>query len=969
MIEVSEDLKSYLTQDGRTFKAKLVSGSKEYGNSAESHIGSLKIEGTLGGDNIGFGNTGCAKLEVTLFDNSGVKISGNYLKVYIGADVNGAEQWVQLGEFKAEKPTIQNGAITFVGYDRMNETGGTYKSKLNFSQTVTAADVWAELCMGVTGTNSSYEALSSGLSAKQIKSDALSGYSYRTAMGYLAAYLGCNAIVNRFGKFEMRRIIRAKNEGIISPDNCETPETEEEDYQLGYIVCNLGEEKTPLKEGTGSRGFSCVCPLMTTARLKTLAEAYLCNESATSPIEFRVGSVNVIKGDFRIEVGDWLSYVDGSKTYVFPVMKHTFEFDGGIMNKVEAFGKTPEEESGSVLSLEERLKRAVNDKIYKTAESQTAVVRDFSKAINGALGLYETEITNADGSKQTYLHNTSDIADATYIATINAGGFAFATGTGCWNGGNPTFTSGMTAAGNAVMNTINTFKITAGQIEVEDLSTLKATIAGWNISGNRISKSIAGDKASYEAIIQAAASDDKAAFAICKTVLNTDGNEEKTYPFRVFYNGKLVATNAEITGTVTATEGKIGGWNIGSTYTGAKGILSTTGDYEVGMKTSGNSGSAAFYVRNTKNAESPFYVTNEGKLHATKAEITGSITATGGTIGGFTVDSAKMKFGTSGSTGYFLLKPSGTTGNFNVAGSGNVADWAMIVSSRFGIKTNGTLWASGANISGKITATSGSIGGFDLDNSRMLYGTIGSDSGFLLRPGGTSNKYTVAGNNTNNWALVVGSKFGVQTDGIVWSQGLVADGVLLTGDSAINNAIITKASIYTDLTIENNATLKLATDATNSSIVLRKKSNGVAFGIDTMYLRLFGKAVYLGDTSTAVTSDERLKTDINSFTPAHEAFFAALKPRSYKYVEGTSDRTHYGFVAQEVKNAIESTGLNTQQAALYVEIESDRENFDGVECALRYDEFIALNTHMIQKLYQEINSLKERIMQYENNLR
>lgn len=953
MIEVTEALKNYLKSNGRTFKVKLVSGANEYGNSSESHIETLKIESTLGGDNVGIGNTGCAKLEVTLFDKSNVKFQGNRFKVFIKAE-DGTENWTQLGEFKAEKPTVKDGAITFVGYDRMNETGGMYESALEFP--TTAGVVWREMCQNIAGMNAQ-ELLPSGLAEIQLPADYLTGYTYRTAMSYLAAYLGCNAVVNSSGNFEMIPLLRATANGVLSPDNCEVPETEEDDYKLGYIVCNRGEDEKPLKKGTGARGFSCVCPFMTSDRLTEIANTYLYSSDKSVSVRYRVGKVSIPKGDFRIEVGDWLLYTKDSQSLVFPVMKHTFEFDGGIMNTVESIGKTPEEDEGSVLSLEARVKNAVNSKIYSVSKEHTSVVKKFSEAINGALGLYETEITNADGSVQTYLHNTAEIADATYIATINAGGFAFATGTGCWNSGSPTWTSGMTASGNAVMNTINVYKIKAGQIDVDDLSALKATIAGWKLTGTTLTNesdgyrvvlanydntndgsrvlycrkknadgtdgdytfkllrngSLYASDVSLEGKITATSgsiggftiSKDQLtygeigknnSFAINPSGTSTNYNIGGRYDnkwalmigsnFGVTCYGNLYAENVHLKGEITATSGKIAGWSIAETYTGAKGIVSKTGNYEIGIKTSSNSGAAAFYVRDTSDNTSPFYVTNDGELHATSADI-----------------------------------------------------------------------------EGKITATSGNIAGFNISSKRLLYGSVGSASSFLLCPGGTSGKYSVGGSGSiSNWALTVGSKFGVQADGVVYASGLFAQDALLTGISLINNL-----SIVDSLILYKNTPIQYQTTASQRRIVLNY-DGAVKVGIDTVNLRLYGKNVYLGSTSTAVQSDARLKTDIAAFTPAHEAFFNALQPRTYRYIEGMSGRTHFGFVAQDVKAAIESSGLTTQQVAVYVELESDRDGFNGTECALRYDEIIALNTYMIQKLLNEISSLKERINQYENNI-
>ena len=1020
MIEVSETLKSYLQSNGRTFETKLVSGSNEYGNSENSRILSLKIESLLGGDNVGIGNTGCAKLEVTLFDSSGVKFQGNRFKVFIKAK-DGTEAWTQLGEFKAEKPTVKDGAITFVGYDRMNETGGMYESEHGSSTTV--GKVWSEMCKHIAGAGFCVS-LSSELADLTFSPNYLRGYTYRTAMGYLAAYLGCNAVVNSSGKFEMVTLLGATTADVISPYNCEVPETEETDYQLGYIICNRGADKEPLKAGDGTRGFSCVCPFMTDERLTEIANAFLCSPEKSSSVRYRVGKVSIPKGDFRIEVGDWLSYASGSQNFVFPVMKHTIEFDGGIMNVIESLGKTPEEESASVLSIEERVKNAVNDEVYNVAQKQTIVVRNFSKTINGALGLYETEIENADGSKQTYLHNNPNIEDSTYIATINASGFAFATGTGCWNSGNPTWTSGMTSAGNAVMNTINTYKIAADRIDVDNLAAFGATLAGFEISGSQKPKNgfwanslscVNNDGNDYYAaffrnsntegvgkivfgirkITQSSTptSDDwdsaKAyyTFSVSRqghltatsaditgkitaksgtiagfeisdadtepsngfwknslSCVNNDGNDyyaaffrnsntegvgkivfgirkitqsstptsddwnsaNADYTFSVSRQGHLYAVDAEIKGKIYASSGKISGWNIGETYSGANGIFNTCGDYEVGMKVSDSVTAAAFYVRNKSgDGSTPFYVRNDGKLVATSADISGKVTATSGSIGDWNIGETY----------------SGANGIFNTCGDYEV----------------------GMKVSDSVTAAA-----FYVRNKKK------SKTPFYVTNEGILN--------------ATGAKINGTFEGQISATGVLgAEAILCSGSFTGTDMLLGG-----NLTFGSQTSIKFNTGGTTTKIGIRyttiNSTGCLAVGIDTENLRLYGKAVYLGSTSSAVTSDARLKTDVSAFTPKHEALFKSLQPCSFKYAEGTSGRTHFGFIAQDVKSAIESAGLTTQQAAVYVEVASDRAGFNGTEYAIRYDEIIALNTYMIQNLLQEISRLKERMTAYESNV-
>ena len=112
--------------------------------------------------------------------------------------------------------------------------------------------------------------------------------------------------------------------------------------------------------------------------------------------------------------------------------------------------------------------------------------------------------------------------------------------------------------------------------------------------------------------------------------LGTDGMVLGKGVFKVTNTGALTATSATIEGKITATSGKIAGWTIGSStiynYVYADG---STTEYTkgVGMGT----GTYAFYTGRTNTmsstADCPFYVKNDGTLKATKATITGSITA------------------------------------------------------------------------------------------------------------------------------------------------------------------------------------------------------------------------------------------------------------------------------------------------------------------------------------------------------
>ena len=109
-------------------------------------------------------------------------------------------------------------------------------------------------------------------------------------------------------------------------------------------------------------------------------------------------------------------------------------------------------------------------------------------------------------------------------------------------------------------------------------------------------------------------------------------------------------------------------------------------------------------------------------------------------------------------------------------------------------------------------------------------------------------------------------------------------------------------------------------------------------------------------TSEIDLSDMNEKNTINALSDQYSLVFDALTPVSYKFNTSTSDRLHTGFIAQDVKAAIENAGLTTQDFAAYCEWETNGET----TCGLRYSEFIALCVNEIQKLKKRVAELENQ---------
>lgn len=113
---------------------------------------------------------------------------------------------------------------------------------------------------------------------------------------------------------------------------------------------------------------------------------------------------------------------------------------------------------------------------------------------------------------------------------------------------------------------------------------------------------------------------------------------------------------------------------------------------------------------------------------------------------------------------------------------------------------------------------------------------------------------------------------------------------------------------------------------------------------------------------TISTSDRNTKTNIKSMDEEQVKLFNKLNPVTYEFINGTSGRTHYGFISQDVEDALHELGLTGIDFAGFCKDSHVDDNGETVyDYSLRYSEFIALNTYMIQKLQQENEQLKSEL--------
>jgi len=377
------------------------------------------------------------------------------------------------------------------------------------------------------------------------------------------------------------------------------------------------------------------------------------------------------------------------------------------------------------------------------------------------------------------------------------------------------------------------------------------------------------------------------------------------------YSGSSATTGAR----VVMNSAGIAGYNSGGTATFA--INASTGAASFSGSITGSA-----ITGSSLNIGGNFTVDGTtGLLTATGATITGTINATAGYFG---TSSNGWSIGSSGITG---------VGTATITGGQINGSSINIGSGTFQVDSSGNLNASSATITGKITSTSGSIGGFNLSSTGL------SNSG--------SSIYINA-----STATVYGTTVNAGSGGITSANTITSTGTLTA-----------------------NAGFSLASGISGYGF-----NSQCAPGTDNSYYCGLSswrwKAVYAVN-GTIQTSDSRLKTNTQDSALGLD-FINSLRPVSYKWIEGgkqvvTDDqgnpvknedgtiktisisgkRTHWGFLAQEVKTAVDKSGV--EDFAGWV---LDDLNDPNSEQAVNYQQFIAPMVKAIQELSAEVEKLK-----------
>ena len=316
-----------------------------------------------------------------------------------------------------------------------------------------------------------------------------------------------------------------------------------------------------------------------------------------------------------------------------------------------------------------------------------------------------------------------------------------------------------------------------------------------------------------------------------------------------------------------ALNAKIGGFTIGqsSIYKGTSSLTSTYAGVYLG--TDG--------FRNYYNSNSYTTITG-GKLTTNNAEITGKVTASSGYIG-------------NGSHGFTITNTSIYNGKSSLSSTGS-----GVYIGTDGISCGGVTFSSSGNagISGNITATGGSIGGFTIAKSSIYSGKsslssttngvyIGTD-GISLGPSRTYFNGIWGGNvqTTTRPAFMVGSSGSVYLGADNLSVGGTVG--IWSGNIAISNSLLITSSSIRVGSVSSGITISSSGIECNSFSIGRAGSTFLNIGASSGYITVGKSGAKLGffgssGSTIKTVSSVSNTSNVSMVGSALNALISALK--------------------------------------------------------------------------------------------
>lgn len=382
--------------------------------------------------------------------------------------------------------------------------------------------------------------------------------------------------------------------------------------------------------------------------------------------------------------------------------------------------------------------------------------------------------------------------------------------------------------------------------------------------------------------------------------------------------------------------------------------------------------------------------TADGSITASNVNLTGAITATGGKIAGWSIGNSTIS---KQSGDFYVALSSSLTSNGDVL---VVRKGTSSYTYPFSVRNDGTLYASNATITGKISGSSisgGTISGASITGGSITSGTtinvttdlkVGNNV-YLNQSVNTTKKIEFASGNMimNTWtnsynyltmrsnyrcALISGNVQIAAVGNTNEAEINLNGGTTWVGEKSFNNGWI---GFYNwahgtrkgwmghdggvDFHIRNecNARNGVFLDATANGNWTHGRFapsyGGMALGSsNNRWYRLYSS------NGCDTSSDIRLKTNIKKYDKRYEQMYMELKPVMYE-LKANLGQTQCGLIAQWVYDAMKDNGIEENEFGAY------NHHLEDDSYGLIYEQFTSLNMHMIQKTIKRVDTIDNEI--------
>lgn len=480
--------------------------------------GGVKIaDGVSGTSKFEVGTAIINQLTITVFNGeetfSDYDFTDAVITVWVGMPLDDRIEWLKKGVFNASDPTTTPGVITLKALDNMSKFDAAYDGGIGFPATLQSIVQYCCTQCGVLLVNGEFPNYRYRISKNPFTDT--TNITYRAIIAYCALLSGCYARCNMDGRLEFKWFDTAAFDGII--DGGVFDETTESSYQTG---ANLdGGNFTDYSSGDTADGGTFTDALLyhhiysfsslsvstedvvitgirvtaadseDTAGKKIEGETYLCGAEgyvldvsgnplieagkAKDVAEYLAGRVVGMRfrpfqasaiGDPSWEAGDAAVVTDRKGNSYYTYLTNITYSTGGyasISCDAEPAARHSADRYAEINKIVADIKK---DSQQKLTEYGKMLEQMNNLAIN-AMGYYETQETQDDGSVITYMHDKPILSESKIVYKQSIDGFFWS------KDGGKTWTGGIDKDGNAVMNVIAAIGLYADWIVTGKISS------------------------------------------------------------------------------------------------------------------------------------------------------------------------------------------------------------------------------------------------------------------------------------------------------------------------------------------------------------------------------------------------------------------------------------------------------------------------------------------------------------------